>query len=102
MEVSELTESVAARFGYEGAYPILIVTDIESNGQAEQAGIVAGDLLLEINGASAGNLKELSLAMEKVSETDTVAVKGLRISTKGWMQLQRPFVVKLKATSKGR
>lgn len=100
MEVSELTERVARRFGYASAYPILIVTNVEGDGQAEQVGIEAGDLIREINDATVSTLKEFSLEMEKISEGDRVSVKILRISQEGWMQVQRHIVIQIEATSK--
>ncbi|MHC4325456.1 MAG: trypsin-like peptidase domain-containing protein, partial [Planctomycetota bacterium] len=79
MEVSELSNRIARKFGYRSAYPILIVTGIEPGGIAEKSGLVAGDLILQINNATVRNVKELSLQMEKVNEGDTVDVIIMRI-----------------------
>jgi serine protease Do len=97
MQVSELTESVARGFGYQGAYQILVLTDVAKGGQAARAGLQKGDLVLELNGAVVSNLKEFSLEMEKISEGNTVGMRILRIVNRGPMQYQRQFYVQLQA-----
>ncbi|UCC96938.1 MAG: trypsin-like peptidase domain-containing protein [Phycisphaerales bacterium] len=99
MEVSELTDRVARRFDFEGAYPILIISDVERRGVARQAGFQEGDLILEINGATVRNVTELSLEMEKVHEADKVQIKILRIAIGVFGQVQRQYVVTLQAQS---
>ncbi len=97
MQVSELTESVAQKFGYHNAYPILILTDVTSDGQAVNAGLQKGDLILELNGTTISNLKEFSIEMEKVSDGQTAELRILRIAVRGSLQYQRQFFVQLKA-----
>jgi serine protease Do len=97
MDVSELTDRVARRFDFEGAYPILIITDVQRRGIARRAGLQAGDLILEINGATVRNVTELSLEMEKVHEGDEVQIKILRIAIGVFGQVQRQYVVTLQA-----
>jgi serine protease Do len=99
MDVSELTEPVARKFDFESAYPILIVTDVQAEGVAHQAGLLAGDLILEINGTTVRNVKELSLEMEKVNEGDTVEIKIMRITVGVFGQVQRQYIARLKAQS---
>jgi serine protease Do len=99
IQVSELTERVARKFGFQSAYPILIVTDVDRGGIADQAGLVAGDLILQINNATVRNVKELSLEMEKINEGDLVEVKIMRITVGIFGQVQRPYLVRLKAQS---
>jgi len=99
MDVSELTEPVARKFDFESAYPILIVTDVQSGGIAHQAGLLAGDLILEINGTTVRNVKELSLEMEKVNEGDTVEIKVMRIAVGVFGQVQRQYIARLKTQS---
>jgi serine protease Do len=99
MDVSELTEPVARKFDFESAYPILIVTDVQSEGIAHEAGLLAGDLILEINGTTVRNVKELSLEMEKVNEADTVEIKIMRITIGVFGQVQRQYIARLKAQS---
>lgn len=99
MRVSELTERVARKFGFQSAYPILIVTDMERDGIAEKAGLVEGDLILQINNATVRDLKELSLEMEKVNEGDLVDVKIMRIAVGIFGQVQRQYRARLRARS---
>jgi S1-C subfamily serine protease len=99
MDVSELTESLAQKFDFERAYPILIVTDVQPNGIAQQAGLIPGDLILEVNGATVRNVKELSQEMEKVNEGDTVQIKIMRIAVGIFGQVQRQYIATLKAQS---
>ena len=61
MSVSELTASVARRFNFQSAYPILIVTDVQAGGTADRAGLEPGDLLLQVDDATVRNLQEFSL-----------------------------------------
>ncbi len=98
MDVSMLNEDVARKFDFESAYPILIVTGVDSGGVAGQAGLAPGDLVLEINGAAVSSIEELSLAMEKVAEGDAVQFKIMRISIGVFGQVQRQYRVILKAT----
>jgi serine protease Do len=100
MEVSELTDQVARKFGFQSAYPILIVTDIERGGIADKAGLAAGDLILQINNATVRNVKELSLEMEKINEGDSVDVKIMRISVGIFGQVQQRYTARLIAQSK--
>lgn len=80
MEVSQLTERVARKFGFESAYPILIITDVERGGAARQAGLAKGDLILQVNNATVSNLREFAEEMEEVNEGDIAEIKIMRIS----------------------
>jgi len=100
MEVSELTNQVARKFGFQSAYPILIVTDIERGGIAERAGLVAGDLILQISNATVRNVRELSLEMEKINEGDAVNIKIMRISVGIFGQVQQRYTARLTAQRK--
>ena len=100
MEVSELTNQVARKFGFQGAYPILIVTAVERGGIAEKAGLAAGDLILQINDATVRNVKELSLEMEKINEGDAIDIKIMRISVGIFGQVQQRYTARLTAQSK--
>jgi len=99
-EVSELTERVAQQFDFESAYPIMIITAVEPNGIAAEAGLKSGDLILAVNNAAVGNLEEFSLEMEKVNEGDIVELKILRIQVGAFGQVRRVTTVPLKAQSK--
>jgi len=100
MEVSELTNQVARKFGFQSAYPILIIIDVERGGVANKAGLDAGDLILQINNATVRNIRELSLEMEKVNEGDTVEIQIMRISVGIFGQVQQRYTVRLTARSK--
>jgi len=100
MELSELTDKVARKFGFESAYPILIVTGVRPKGVAEQAGIVGGDLLLQVGNVAVRNTKELSLVLEKVNDGDVVQFEIMRFSVGLFGQVQRRYKVSLKARIK--
>ena len=99
MQVSELTRQVARRFGFEEAYPVLIVTEVAPGGEAARVGLAPGDLILQINRAAVRNMNELSAELEKVSEGDTAELEVLRISVGVFGQMQRRYIVQLKANS---
>jgi len=48
LKVNELNPDIAGRFGVEGKNG-LIVVDVEPNSPADEAGIITGDVILEIN-----------------------------------------------------
>ncbi len=100
MEVSGLNRRVARKFGFDSAYPVLIVTQVESDGVAGRAGIERGDLIIEINNATVSNIRELSLEMEKVNPGDVVELKIMRIRVGVFGQVQRPYRVRLRAQPK--
>lgn len=97
MEVSELTERVARKFGFDSAYPVLIVTRVDPGGIAGRTGLEQGDLILEINNATVSNLRELSLEMEKVNEGDLVEIRIMRIRVGVFGQVQQPYRARLRA-----
>jgi len=100
MEVSELDDRVARKFGFQSAYPILIITGIERNGMAEKVGLEAGDLILQINNATVRNVRELSLEMEKINEGEVVEINIMRISVGIFGQVQQRYTARLTAQSK--
>jgi len=100
MQVSELTNQVARKFGFQSAYPILIITGIERNGMAEKVGLEAGDLILQINNATVRNVRELSLEMEKINEGEVVEINIMRISVGIFGQVQQRYTARLTAQSK--
>ena len=100
MEVSELTQRVARKFGFESAYPILIVTGVDSEGVGGRARLVRGDLILEINNATVRNVRELSLEMEKVNEDDLVEIKIMRIHVGAFGHTQRQYRARVRAHRK--
>jgi serine protease Do len=97
MDVAELDSAMAKKFGFEKAFPVLVVVNDDDGGVADEAGLESGDLILAINDTSVGNLKDLALVMEKVSTGDKVTFKILRVGRRGGLQIQRQYVVELKA-----
>ncbi|MHC4440496.1 MAG: trypsin-like peptidase domain-containing protein [Planctomycetota bacterium] len=99
MEVSELTDRIARKFDFQGAYPILIITDIERSGIADRAGLAPGDLILQINNATVRNVRELSLEMEKINEGDAVDIQIMRIRIGIFGQVQQRYKARLTVQS---
>jgi S1-C subfamily serine protease len=100
MEVSELNETVASKFNYRDTYPIMIIIDVERGGVADQAGLQPGDLISQVNNATVRNLREFSLEMEKISEGDAANFGIMRITLRAFGQIQRQYVITLKAQRK--
>lgn len=100
MEVSELNEQVARKFNYRDPYPIMVITDIEPGGVADQARLEPGDLIWQVNDTPVRDLKEFSLEMEKISEGDEVNFVIVRITLHAFGQIRRQYKVTLKAQSK--
>lgn len=100
MEVSELNETVAKKFDFDSTYPVLIVTDLDRDGIAQQAGLEPGDIILQFNNSTITNTKELALAMEKIKDGDDIVLRILRIGWRGRYQVQREYLVRLKANKK--
>lgn len=100
MEVSELNETVASKFNYRDTYPIMIIIDLERGGVADQAGLQPGDLISQVNNATVRNLREFSLEMEKISEGDAANFGIMRITLRAFGQIQRQYVITLKAQRK--
>ena len=100
MDVSELNERVARKFGFDSAYPVLIVTQVDPDGTAKRAGLEQGDLIIGINGATVSNVRELSLEMEKINTGDMVEIRIMRIRVGVFGQVQRPYRVRLRAQPK--
>jgi len=100
MEVSELSERIARKFGFARAYPVLIINDLETQGIAARQGLEPGDLILQINKRTVRNIRELSLEMENVTEGDIIELRILRITSGIFGEVRRRLVVELKAQSK--
>ncbi len=101
MDVSVLNNRLARKFGFQNAYPILIITDVERGGIAEKTGLEAGDLILKINNATVRNVRELSLEMEKINDGSVVEIDIMRIGVDIFgRQVQRRYTARLTAQSK--
>ena len=97
MSVSELTDTLAMRFNFESAYPVLIVTKVAPRGQADRTGLKPGDLILKANGNTVRNMREFSLEMEKIGEGQTMNLEILRIGIGVFGQVEQRYSVDLRA-----
>ncbi len=57
IEVSEITPEMVNRFGLSGVSGV-VITGIESGSQADEAGLVRGDIIFEINRTPISNLED--------------------------------------------
>ncbi len=71
LEVQNLTPALAQQFGLRDNKGVVVVR-VESGSPAADAGIRAGDLILEVNGEVATSIKEYREAVAKVKK-DSVA-----------------------------
>jgi S1-C subfamily serine protease len=76
------------------------VTGVDSEGAGGRAGLVRGDLILEMNNATVRNVRELSLEMENVHEDDLVEIRIMRIRVGAFRQIQRQYRARLRAHRK--
>ena len=95
-EVSELGKDLAEKFGFDDAYEVLIITGVDE-GVARDAGLKSGDIILDINGSSVSNMNEFSVSVENIKAGDIIKMQILRIANQGGYQVQRRYVVQLKA-----
>ncbi|RKY09742.1 MAG: serine protease [Planctomycetota bacterium] len=68
LQVQNLTDELATRFGYEGAKGV-IVTEVTDNSPADRAGIGAGMLIISVNRRDVSTVKEFSEALKESSKT---------------------------------
>ncbi len=68
LQVQDLTDELAKRFGYEDAEGV-IVTEVTNNSPADRAGIGAGMLIVSVNRQDISTVKEFSEALEESSRT---------------------------------
>ena len=68
LQVQELTDEVARRFGYEDAKGV-IVTGVTDSSPADRAGIGAGMLIVSVNRQDISTVKEFSEALKESSKT---------------------------------
>ncbi len=96
-----LDETMAEQFGFEEAYPILIITQVVSDSPSGKAGIEPGDLLLSVQDNPVNSEKDFSLAMEKIHSGQKVTVTIMRFQSHQYFgQIQRQYVVTLTAREK--
>jgi len=69
LTVQELTADIAKQLGYENATGV-IVSDVESNSPAEDAGLRRGDLIQEINRQSIKTMADYNKVISEINEKD--------------------------------
>jgi serine protease Do len=67
MRLDPITKPLAEQYDLGDRQTGLVVTAVNSDGPAERAGISEGDVILEINGRTLGDLDDLEAALDKVS-----------------------------------
>jgi serine protease Do len=60
-----LTPQAAKQLGIEGEVTGLVVTDIDPDGPAAEAGIARGDVILEINRQAVSSADQVQAALER-------------------------------------
>ncbi|MCD6393861.1 MAG: DegQ family serine endoprotease [Planctomycetes bacterium] len=68
LQVQELTDELARRFGYEDVKGV-IVTGVTDSSPADRAGISAGMLIVSVNRQDISSVKEFSEALKESSKT---------------------------------
>jgi serine protease Do len=68
--VINMTEELATKLGYEGDNGV-VVSAVEPGSQAEQAGIVPGVLIKEVNRQPVNNIKEFGEEIKKAQKKGT-------------------------------
>lgn len=76
--VEGLDRQLADQYGIDGRVPGLVVTQIDENSDAYQAGLREGDLITSVNRRRVGDPGEFSAAIGQLSEGDTVLLRILR------------------------
>ncbi len=101
VQLQPLTADVARRFHFAAAYPILIVTDLPSDGVAARAGLRSGDLILQVNNVTVRDVTEFARVMEKVAQGDRVHLRVLRIAMGPFGQVERQYLIAVDAQASG-
>jgi serine protease Do len=71
IDVQDLTQDLADRFGYKGLSGV-IVTQVESGSPADEKGIQAGMLIMEVNRKPVTNVREFRNAIREASHEKSV------------------------------
>jgi len=70
MRVEDLNEHLASRFQLKSNEKGAIVVEIDRSGKAAEAGIQAGDIIVEVNRTSVGSKKDYHSIVDSVDEGD--------------------------------
>jgi serine protease Do len=68
IEVTSLTEPMIRRYSIAGKPGMVVVTEVQRGGPADNAGVEPGDLLVALDGTEIANLEILGLVLEEVGE----------------------------------
>ena len=71
MEVQEITPEMAKNYGLSRTSGVIIV-EVESGSLAEEAGLVPGDIIVEVDRKPVSNLEALSRLLAEFKEEDTI------------------------------
>jgi S1-C subfamily serine protease len=72
LDLQPVTPDIAARLNLPGDTKGLVVTDVDPTGPAAEAGIVKGDVILEINRVSVETFEEAKSALDKAGEKSSL------------------------------
>ena len=72
LTVTNLSEDLARRYGYEDEDTGVIVTGVERGSMADRAGITPGTLITEVNRQKVNNTKEFNEAVKKAADRGTL------------------------------
>lgn len=72
LTVEDLTPRMAKRLGIDGHVAGVVVTDIRAGSQAEQAGLVQGDVIREINRTPVESSQDFRQAVKTLSKEQTI------------------------------
>ena len=75
-----IDQTYAAIYGYQ---PGIGVVSVEAGSPAEEAGLVAGDIITAIDGQSITTQEELNTLLEQYSPGDTITLTVYRQSVRG-------------------
>jgi serine protease Do len=74
LQVKELTDSNAKELGYQDKVSGVLVSGVDPNGPAAQAGISAGQVIEKVGGKKIASLKEFEEALKAASLKDGVTL----------------------------
>jgi len=87
LEVSNLTEALAEEFDITAKSGV-VVTAVEEGSVADQDGVQAGDLILEVNRETVRSVREFNRIVEEFKPGDTVLLRLVRGENKFFVALK--------------
>lgn len=89
LEVTELTDRLAERFGYQNEHGV-VITNVLRNSPAGEKGLQEGDLIVEIDRQKVGSVQELESIVEKLKVGDIVLFQVQRQGTNQFVAMKVP------------